>query len=204
MTAVPKKKLTAQEYLEIERKAEFKSEFYNGDMFPLHGGGPQAMAGASTAHNRVKENLIVELGSRLKGGRGQSYSSDQRVLVGRTGLYTYPDIVIVCGEVEFAAGDGDTITNPQAVIEVLSESTERYDRGAKFRQYQQIPSLQVYVLAAQDEPRIEQFVRLPDGTWNLQTFEDPQGKFTLAPLGISVPLADIYLGVALPPPEPLR
>lgn len=196
MTAQPKKKLTAAEYLAIERKAEFKSEFYAGETF--------AMAGASTTHNRVKDNLIVQLGMRMLGGPCQSYSSDQRVLVDRTGLYTYPDIVIVCGEPEFADGDRDTITNPRVVIEVLSESTEGYDRGTKFQHYRQIPSLQVYVLVAQDEARIEQFVRQADGTWVLQIFADPAGAFTLATVGATVPLADVYRGVTFPPPEPLR
>ncbi|QEL15840.1 Uma2 family endonuclease [Limnoglobus roseus] len=196
MTAVPKRKMTAAEYLEIERKAAFKSEFYNGEMF--------AMAGASEPHNRVKENLVGELFGRMKGGPCGSYSSDQRVLVDRTGLYTYPDIVIVCGEPAFASEDRSTITNPQVVIEVMSDSTETYDRGTKFRHYRQISSLQVYVLVAQDEARVEQFVRQPDGTWNLQIFADPAGNFTLAKVGATVPLADVYRNVTFPPPEPLR
>ena len=108
MSAVPKRKLTEAEYLAIERAAEFKSEFYNGEMF--------AMAGASREHNRVKENLVIELGARLKGGPCQTYSSDQRVVVGATGLYTYPDIVILCGPGAYDPADRDTLTNPTAII----------------------------------------------------------------------------------------
>ena len=153
MSAMPKKKLTAAEYLAIERAAEFKSEFYDGEMF--------AMSGASREHNTLKENLVGEFFVRLKGGPCRTWSSDQRVRVDRTGLYTYPDIVVLCGSGEYDPADRDTLLNPDAIIEVLSPSTEKYDRGAKFRLYQQIPSLTEYVLAAQDEPLIEHFARQP-------------------------------------------
>src|SRR5438067_13931715 len=127
MTAVPKTRLTPEQYLSIERKAAFKSEYYNGEMF--------AMAGVSREHSRVKENLIIEIGARLKGGPCRSHSSDMRVKVSRTGLYTYPDIVIVCGDEQYEDDVFDTLLNPQVVIEVLSPSTEGYDRGKKFRHY---------------------------------------------------------------------
>src|SRR5439155_26498773 len=118
MSAVPKTRLTPEQYLAIERKAEFKSEFYRGEMF--------AMAGGSEPPNAIKDNLIGELYARLKGSGCRSYSSDQRVKVSRTGLYTYPDIVIVCGKPELEDAKGDTLLNPQVVIEVLSDSTEKY------------------------------------------------------------------------------
>ena len=143
MSALPKPKLTVAEYLARERRAEFKSEFFNGEVF--------AMAGASRAHNFVKENLIGELFARLKGGPCRTLSSDQRVSVAATGLYAYPDIIILCGPAVSDPADDDTLTNPTVLIEVLSPSTERYDRGAKFRNYQKIPSLLEYVLVAQDE-----------------------------------------------------
>lgn len=195
MTALPKK-LTAQEYLAIERKAAFKSEFHNGEMF--------AMAGASWFHTIICDNLVAELAARFKGGPCRPASRDLRVLVDHTGLYVYPDVVVVCGEPTFADSELDTLTNPRVILEVLSESTEGYDRGTKFRHYRQVESLQVYVLVAQGEPRIEQFVRQADGTWNLQIFADPAGSFTLATVGATVPLADVYRGVTFPPPEPLR
>src|SRR5262249_45016959 len=157
------------EYLAIERASETKSEFYGGEMF--------AMAGAMPEHNRAKENLIIRMGAQLFGGRCQSFSSDQRVKVSRTGLYTYPDIVIVCGKPEYAPKDRGTLVNPQVVFEVLSESTEEYDQGAKFRHYQQLPSVREYILVSSVEMRIERYVRQPDGTWLLTFFTDPDRDF---------------------------
>ncbi|MGL6097824.1 MAG: Uma2 family endonuclease, partial [Fimbriiglobus sp.] len=190
MSAVPKRKLTAAEYLAIEEKAEFKSEFYNGEMF--------AMAGAGWDHNQAKDNLIVELGVRLRGGPCRTISSDQRVLIESTGFYTYPDIVILCGPPEFATPKRDTLVNPTAIIEVLSPSTEAYDRGAKFRQYQQIPSLREYVMVAQEEPRIERYVRQADGSWVLTVFEGLEAEFALTTGPARVPMADVYRGVEFP------
>lgn len=202
MSAVPKRKLTAAEYLAIEKKAEFKSEFFNGEMFPLHRDAPVGMAGASRPHNRINENLSVEVGSRLKRGSCQSFSRDQRVLVDRTGLYTYPDLLIVCGEVETAEGDEDTITNPRVVVEVLSPSTERYDRTTKFRHYQQLPSVQEYVLVSQDEAVVERFTRQADGSWALVSFVGLDAVLVLNSVPVQVPLTDVYAGVEFPDPPP--
>lgn len=192
VSAVPKPKLTAAEYLARERTAEFKSEYYRGETF--------AKAGASREHNTVKENLIVELGTRLKGSPCRTYSSDQRVKVSATGLFTYPDIVIVCGKAEYAPEDKDTLLNPVAVIEVLSPSTEAYDRGAKFRQYQQLPSVREYVLVSQDEPVVERFVRQADGTWALTVVTGLAGEFAFHTVPVRMGLADVYNGVEFPPP----
>jgi Uma2 family endonuclease len=192
MSAVPKTRLTPEQYLAIERKAEFRSEYYRGEMF--------AMAGASLEHNRIKENLIIEIGARLKGGPCQSFSSDMRVKVSATGLYTYPDIVIVCGEPELEDAELDTLLNPQIIIEVLSESTAEYNRGKKFRQYRQIESFQEYILVAQDEPLIERSVRQPDGSWKQTFIEGLERDFTFATVPVQVPLADVYAGVVFPAP----
>ena len=191
MSAIPKKKkLTEDEYLVIENEAVFKSEFYNGEMF--------AMSGASHHHNNLQINLIVELGGRLKGGKCRVYGSDLRVKVKRTGLYTYPDVVIACDpEVEKKLGV-ETLLNPQVVFEILSKSTESYDRGTKFQQFQRLPSVMEYVLVSQDRMVIERYVRQPDETWNLKTFDDPSGQFSLATVKVKIPLADIYRGVELP------
>ena len=190
MSALPKRKLTVAEYLTIERKAEFKSEFFNGEMF--------AMSGASLTHNFIKENLVNELGTRLKGGPCRTVSSDQRVKVDRTGLYTYPDILILCGKPELDADDSHTLLNPVAIIEVLSPSTEKYDRGAKFRNYQQIPSLTEFVLVAQDEAVCERYVRLPDGSWALVSFVGLAATLALTTVPVQIPLADVYAGVTFP------
>src|SRR5262245_17637844 len=130
MTAVPKQLMTPAEYLVKERAAEFKSEYYRGEMF--------AMAGASYEHTVICANLVQELGSQLKGSQCRTLSQDMRVKVSASGLYTYPDVIVLCGPPELEDEQGDTLLNPRVIVEVLSDSTERYDRGAKFRQYQQI------------------------------------------------------------------
>jgi len=194
MSALPKtKKLTVAEYLAIERQAEFKSEFFDGEMF--------AMAGASRHHNIVNENLSGELFSRLKGGPCRTLSRDQRLKIDRTGLYCYPDLVIVCGPPEYAAEDPDTLVNPLVVVEVLSDSTERYDRTTKFRHYQQLPSVQEYILVAQDEPLCERFYRR-DNEWVVDSFVGLDATLELKSLLVQVPLAEIYAGVKFPETMP--
>jgi Uma2 family endonuclease len=194
MSAAPRPKPTAREYLEIERQATFKSEFSNGEIF--------AMAGGSREHNRIKKNLAGELFAQLKGGPCQTYSSDQRVLVEATGLYTYPDIIILCGAGIYDPADRDTLTNPTAIIEVLSPSTERYDRGAKFRNYQQIPSLIEYLLVAQDEAVCERFVRQADGSWALVSFVGLAATLVFTSVTASISLRDVYSGVTFPGTSP--
>jgi Uma2 family endonuclease len=189
MSAVSKQKLSAAEYLVNERAAERKSEFLHGEVF--------AMAGASREHNRIKENLAGELYGRLKGSQCQTFSSDQRVLIEATGLYTYPDIVILCGPGVYDPLDRDTLTNPTAIIEVLSDSTERYDRGANFRAYQQIPSIVEYTMVAQDEAVCERYVRQADGSWAVVSFVGLSATLAFTSVQARICLADIYAGVAL-------
>lgn len=203
MTAVPNRKLTPAEYLAIEKKATFKSEFFNGEMFPLHRDAPVGMAGASRPHNTAVMNLGGEIHARLKGGPCRPYTQDQRVLVDRTGLYTYPDLLIVCGQVETDPIDDDTITNPRVVVEVLSPSTERYDRTTKFRHYQQLASVQEYVLVSQSEPLCERFVRQADETWGYTSFVGLEAVLALTSVPVQVPLADIYAGVEFTAPPPV-
>jgi Uma2 family endonuclease len=190
MSAVSKQKLTVSEYLVAERQAERKSEFFDGEVF--------LMAGASRAHNRINANLVGELFARLKGTECRAFSNDQRVLVEAIGLYTYPDVVIFCGPGTYDAADEDTLTNPVALIEVLSPSTERYDRGAKFRRYQQIPSLIEYVTVAQDEPVCERYVRQADGSWALVSFVGLTDILAFTSVEARIPLSDIYAGVVVP------
>src|SRR5947208_1446546 len=189
MSAVPKTKLTPAEYLAIERKAAFKSEFYRGEMF--------AMAGASEEHCLIKDNLAAEVRSQLR-GKCRVVTSDLRVKVDATGLYTYPDVVIYCDKPQFEDDVLDTLLNPRAVVEVLSDSTEKYDRGTKFRHYRQIPSLQEYVLVAQDRPLVERYVRQADGSWLLTVFEGPSSTFTFTSIPVRIPFSEIYNGVKFP------
>jgi Uma2 family endonuclease len=190
MSSATRQRLTPAEYLAIERAAERKSEFFNGEMF--------AMAGASVEHNLIKDNSIAELSFKLKGGPCRTLSSDQRILVKKMGPYTYPDIVIVCGQIERDAMDRDSLTNPVAVIKITSPSTEHYDCGAKFRSYQQIPSLKEYILIAQDEPVCERLVRQSDGSWALVSFVGLDATLTFATIHAEIPLADVYAGVEFP------
>lgn len=197
MSVQPKpRKLTQAEYLSIERDAEFRSEFYSGEMFLMAGGIP--------AHNIIKENLIGELYAQLKGGPCRSFSSDQRVKITPTGLYTYPDIVVVCGQPEYDPADPNTLTNPQVLIEVLSPGAAEYDRGTKFRHYQKLESVREIVFVSQDCLKLERFVRQPDDTWVLATFDDPGASFSFAAIPATVALTDVYRGANLPEDPPLR
>lgn len=199
MSAAPKpQKMTVAEYLARERDALEKSEYLDGEVWPLHPPNERGMAGASRQHNEINENLSVELGTRLRGCGCRAYSRDQKVRCGPNGLYTYPDFVIVCGERQFAESEPDTLLNPQVIIEVLSDSTERYDRRRKFRQYERIASFREYVLVAQDEPFVERFVRQPDGGWSRTTFEGLDAELELATVPVRVPMAAVYADVTFP------
>jgi len=191
MSDIAKEKLTEAEYLAIERAAEFRSEFYNGEMF--------AMAGAKYPHNRIKDNLAVRIGVQLAGGPCYPLVSDMRVKVLKTGLHTYPDILIVCGEPEFPDADTtDVLVNPSVIVEVLSPSTERYDRGSKFRQYQMIDSLKEIVLVAQDEPVVERFVRQSQASWEFTNTEGLENEFAFGTVPVRVPMTEIYAGITFP------
>jgi Uma2 family endonuclease len=194
MSAVPKRLLTPHEYLAQERLASFKSEYYRGEVF--------AMAGASYPHCRVKDNMARKIGNQLEDGPCQVFTSDMRVLVSATGLYTYPDIVVVCDKPQFEDDVFDTLLNPLGLVEVLSDSTEKYDRGDKFAQYRQIPSLKEFVLVSQDRALIERYVRQPDDSWLLTEFADLAKTFEFSSVPVRIPLAEIYRGVEFPEQSP--
>jgi Uma2 family endonuclease len=190
MSTVSKRLLSPEEYLARERQAEFRSEFYRGEMF--------AMAGASWEHTLIKDNLAAEIRQQLKNGPCQVVTSDLRVKVDATGLYTYPDVIVVCDKPEFEDKVLDTLLNPQILVEVLSDSTEKYDRGAKSVHYRRIPSLREYVLIAQDRPLVERYVRQPDGGWLLMEFNELSQTLAFATIPARIALADIYRGVEFP------
>jgi len=187
-------RLSEAEYLEIERAADFKSEFFDGEMFAMAGGTPQ--------HSLIATNLAREFGNVLRNHACVPYNSDLRIKIEASVLFTYPDLSVVCGPLQFASGTTDTIVNPSVVVEVLSDSTEAYDRGKKFELYRQIPTLKEYLLVSQKEPRVEQFIRQADGAWLLR---DVHGKDVLEvpPLGVSVSLAEIFARVDFVP-GPIR
>ncbi|MDA1015517.1 MAG: Uma2 family endonuclease [Planctomycetota bacterium] len=184
MSADPRPVLTPAEYLDRERLATFKSEYFRGETF--------AVAGASREHNLIVSNLVREIGVSLKGRPCEVNPSDMRVMVSVTGLYTYPDVTIVCGEREFDDRELDTLLNPTVLFEVLSATTEAYDRGTKASHYRKLASLKEYVLIAQDRPSVERYLRQPDGSWLLREVTDINGNVSLDALGVSLPMAEIY------------
>ena len=189
MSSVPKTLLTPEEYLHKDRQADFKSEFFRGEMF--------AMAGASAKHNLIVSNAIVTLGSQLKNRPCRVYPSDLRLQIQATGLFTYPDLSIVCGEPQFEYDQGDVLINPDVIVEVLSESTEAYDRGKKFEHYRQIPSLKQYVLIAQDRHSVEVFTRTGTDEWTLRAKQSASASVDLTSIECSLPLSEVYDKVEL-------
>jgi len=184
----PRTLLTEKEYLATERRAEFRSEFYNGEMF--------ALAGASRRHNRIVTNLVTALDNQLRERPCNVYSNDMRVKIPNTGLFTYPDLVVTCGEEEFADDEQDTLLNPLVIFEVLSDSTEAYDRGKKFEHYQNIGSLSTFVLVAQEAPRIERYVRQEGGrAWVYTETHEVDAVVRINAIGCDVKLEDVYAKV---------
>lgn len=190
MSSVSKPYLTPQEYLAIERKAETKSEYLHGEMF--------AMSGASREHNLIAGNVYAEIHPHLKGRSCEAYMADMRVRVKPSGPYTYPDVSVVCGEPQFEDAEVDTLLNPNVLFEVLSESTEDYDRGTKFEHYRQIRSLTDYVLIAQDKVHVEHFHRQPDGRWILWETNNLDDVLELPSMQCQLKLKDIYAKVQFP------
>lgn len=181
--------VTEDAYLERERCAETKSELVNGEIV--------AMAGGSPKHNAIALNVASAIKSRLAGRRCLVFGSDQRVHVPATGLYTYPDVTVACDGLRFHAKDKDTLLNPKVVVEVLSDSTEAYDRGAKFAHYRSCPSLEEYVLVAQDGKRVEHYRRIEPRQWLLTEIEGEDAVLALPGLGCEVPLGEIYGGIEM-------
>jgi Uma2 family endonuclease len=157
-----------------------------------------AMAEASEEHNLIVFNIAGELRSQLKERPCKGYLGDMRVKVDLTGLYTYPDITVVCGEARFDVEHNDTLTNPVVLIEILSKSTEAYDRGEKFAQYRRLDSLKEYLLVAQDHYRIECFTRQPNGQWLLSEAIGPDGVIELESIGCTLALSEVYDKVEFP------
>ncbi len=184
MSALAARSVTPEEYLEMEREADFKSEYFSGQIF--------AMAGGTPEHSAIGTNIAGELRSRLRGKPCQVYNSDLRVTVMQSGLKTYPDVTVVCGEQYFHPLDQNSLINPTVIIEVLSGSTESYDRGAKWTLYQSLDSLQEYVLVSVSTPRVERFTRQDNGLWLYESIGGLDGEIRLASLDIVLPLAEVY------------
>jgi Uma2 family endonuclease len=176
--------ITPEEYLALERKAEYKSEYLHGEIF--------AMTGASRKHNLLAINISSSLNQQLKGRPCEVYVSDMRVKVTASGLYTYPDVIVVCGEPQFEDDNLDTLLSPTVLFEILSKSTERYDRIAKSGYYRTLESLTEHLLVAQDEIHVEQYVKQADGQWLLTETRSLAAIIELPSIGCSLALRDVY------------
>lgn len=175
--------VTPAEYLRLERAATYRSEYFRGEIFAMAGGSPQ--------HSLIKSNVMGTLWSRLRGRPCRAYDSDLRIKC-PTGLYTYPDASVICSELEFDDEQRDTVLNPTLLVEVLSKTTEAYDRGKKFDHYRTIPSLREYVLVSQNEPMIQRFLRNDDETWTLSAIANLDQSIPLRSIGIDLSLAEVY------------
>lgn len=175
---------TPEEYLASERVADYKSEYYGGEVF--------AVTGASRKHNLLTINIATSLNGQLRNRPCEVYASDMRVKVSPTGLYTYPDVVVVCGEAQFEDAHVDTLLNPTLIVEVLSKSTTSYDRGEKFAHYRKLASLAEYLVVAQDKHHVEHYAKQPDGRWLLSETDDVRETIALTSINCELVLADVY------------
>lgn len=188
MKADPREKarMTPEAYLEFEKTSEIRHEFFRGELF--------AMTGGSLNHNRISRNIVRSLGNQLAGSPCEPFAGDMRVKVQENEKYTYPDIVVVCGEIELEKIKGvETLLNPVAIMEILSTATEAYDRGKKFEHYRMIPSLREYFLFSQEECQVERFVRGGDGIWQiLGPIKGMDQVVPIASANCGLTLAEVY------------
>jgi Uma2 family endonuclease len=175
---------TPEEHLDIERSSEVKSEYLGGEIF--------AMSGASERHNLITGNILAGLHAQFRDGPCKVYSNDMRVKVRSTGLYTYPGVVAVCGKARFDDERKDTLINPSVIIEVLSESTEAYDRGEKFEHYRKVDSLAEYLLVSQERHHIDHYVRQADNQWLLSEASSLEDRIKLPSINCLLTLNEIY------------
>jgi Uma2 family endonuclease len=188
MASSPVSKLTEEQYLAIERAAEFKNEFLDGVMYAMSGGSPR--------HAGLAVRILAELHGKLRGSECQVFGSDLHVRVSSR-MYTYPDVSVVCGKLQLADEQKDVLLNPIVICEVLSPSTELYDRGPKLQLYRTIPSLREYILVDQNKIRVEQYIRQDARTWTLLDHEGLDAELKMDSIGASLPLRLIYDGVDL-------
>jgi len=175
--------LTPEQYLEIERTAEFRSEYLNGELF--------AVSGASRRHSEIVHNFAAIFRAQAR-RRCHYFTTDMRLLTPPTKLYTYPDVMVVCGRIEYSGDREDMVTNPSVIAEVLSASTPDYDRGRKFVHYRSLPSLKDYLIVAQNSVSIEHHTRHADGSWLLRECSRPEEVISLASISVEVRLSDVY------------
>lgn len=186
MSALPQKhrRIAEAEYLALDRKSPIKHELMAGEIY--------AMSGASEAHNLITGSTYAMLYNQLRGRSCRVYPSDMKVRTPATRSYAYPDITAVCGEALFADDQRDILLNPVLIIEVMSPTTERYDRGKKFQHYRELKTLQEYILIAQDSPHIERFVRQEKGFWQFSEVRGREASLELSSIECTLNLAEVY------------
>ncbi len=192
--------VTPEEYLERERRAEYKSEYYRGEIFPLgepRGTDPADMAGAQRNHVLLVSKVVTALNNALQDRTCLVFPADMRVHVAAYGLYTYPDVAVVCGEEHYLDEQQDTLLNPVLLVEVLSRSTESYDRGTRFAFYRSIASLREYALVSQRQKMVEVFRKNEEGLWVLHEFDEARNDVALASVDCTLRLDDLYANVTL-------
>jgi len=187
MSKQQKARFTAAEYLSMDRASSEKHEFAFGDIY--------GMGGASARHVEIVGNIVRELGNRLRQQPCRVYSTDLRLCVDAEHRYTYPDVVVVCGQPQFLDDEIDTLLNPVLIVEVLSESTRNYDRGDKFQQYRGIPSFREYLLVDQAKAHVERYAKQNDGTWSLYETDSLNEFVHLESISVTLPLSEIYLKI---------
>ena len=179
--------ISIEEYLETERNALCKHEYYQGEVF--------AMSGASLPHNLIFKNTFINLGIKLQGKTCQPFGSDLRVHIPKNTMFTYPDITIICGDPETLDDKTDTMTNPSVIIEILSKTTRDYDKGQKFTLYRDINSLKEYLLIDSESIRIEKYIRNTDDSWLLRDYKMLTDRFIIETIEEELSLEEIYAGV---------
>ncbi len=191
----PQRRYTVEEYFALEEQSDIRHEYYHGEVFPMDG--PEAMAGATLAHNTIKQNCVISLRQGLRGSGCRVFDENVRLNIAADDQYTYPDIMVTCHPADRT--ETRLVRHPNLVIEVLSAGTAARDRGWKFQQYQLLPSLQQYVLVSQIRVFVESYVRTNHGTWELSTFRQLSDVLSLPALKLELPLASIYEEVELGP-----
>ena len=179
--------ISPEEYLEQEMAAVEKHEYYRGEVF--------GMSGASREHNEIYSNIFTDIGSKLKGKGCKPYGSDFRVHIPKNTLYTYPDIIIICGDPELIDEKFGTVTNPSVIFELLSHSTRNYYKGEKFTLYRDIGSLKEYILVDTERIHVEKHIRREDNSWVLTDYRSLDEFFTIETVQVSLLLKDVYDGV---------
>jgi Uma2 family endonuclease len=190
MSRQPESYITPEEYLAFERQAEYKNEYFDGEIF--------AMTGASRKHNLINVNIAAVLHDQLRNHPCEIYSSDMRVRIPNANVYTYPDVAVACGEPLFEDDHVDTLINPILIVEVLSKSTASYDHVKKFGYYRSVASLMEYLLVAQDEYRVEQYTKQSDDHWLLTDIRSLEETVNLVSIQCALPLGEMYRKVQLP------